>query len=379
MTGALSRLGNIGVGRFMREYWQRRPLLIRAALAGFVPPVGRARLFALAAREDVESRLVTRRAGRWSLRHGPFSRRALPPLTRPAWTLLVQGIDLADAGARDLLSLFRFIPDARLDDLMASYATDGGGVGPHADNYDVFLLQAQGRRRWRISDQRALGPQPGQPLKLLRGFRATREWLLEPGDLLYLPPGVPHDGVAEGECITYSIGFRAPAWAELLDPWLAGFAEHARIGGRYADPGQQPVSRPAELPAAMVTRVHAALSRARPARTDTERFLLEYLSEPKPHVVFDRPRRAPSVPAFSAAVRRRGVVLDRRTRMFTGRAGVAVNGELFEVESRLLPALRRLADARRLAAPHIRRAPAMLAGLLRDWAAAGWLHLAPPA
>jgi 50S ribosomal protein L16 3-hydroxylase len=378
MTEALTHLGPVSVGRFMRDYWQRRPLMIRAAFPGFTPPVNRSALFALAAREDVESRLVLRHTGRWALRDGPFPRRALPPLSRPRWTLLAQGVDLVDAGARQLLSSFRFIPDARLDDLMVSYATDGGGVGPHADGYDVFLLQAQGRRRWRISRQRNLELQPGQPLKLLRGFRATREWLLEPGDMLYLPPGVAHDGVAEGECMTYSIGFRAPAFADLLDPWFARFAQDAPLAGRYADPGLRPASRPAELPAAMVVEVHAALGRARPPRAHTERFLLEYLSEPKPHVVFDRAPRAPSAAAFARGARRQGVVLDGRTRMLTGRPGVAVNGELFQVESRLLPALRKLADQRSLAAADIRRAPRSLPALLLEWAVAGWLHLAPP-
>jgi 50S ribosomal protein L16 3-hydroxylase len=380
MTPALTRLGDISVSRFMREYWQRRPLLIRAAFPRLAPPVDRVRLFALAAREDVESRLIIRRGRRWSLRDGPFARRALPPLTQSRWTLLVQGVDLLDAGAHNLLARFRFIPDARLDDLMVSYATDGGGVGPHVDNYDVFLLQAQGKRRWRISRQRNLNLQPGQPLKLLRGFRPAREWLLAPGDMLYLPPGVAHDGVAEGECITYSIGFRAPTYQELLDPWLASFAERTQIAGRFADPGhpgQHAAKHPAALPAAMITRVHAALARARPTRGDTERFLLEHLSEPKPHVVFDRPRRAPSPAAFARAARRRGVVLDRRTRMLTGPAGVAVNGELFEADARLLRFLRKLADRRALDPGALAGAPGQMMRLLNTWAAAGWLHLGP--
>lgn len=379
MTPALTRLGKISVGRFMREYWQRRPLLIRAAFPRLTPPVDRARLFALAAREDVESRLVIRQGKRWSLRDGPLARRALPPLGKPRWTLLVQGVDLVDAGGHELLARFRFVPDARLDDLMVSYATDGGGVGPHVDNYDVFLLQAQGRRRWQISNQHALGLETGQPLKILRGFRPAREWLLEPGDMLYLPPGFAHDGVAEGDCVTCSIGFRAPTYQELLDPWLANFAERTRIDGRYADPGQRPADRPATLPAAMVSRVHAALTCARPTRADTERFLLEHLSEPKRHVVFDRPRRTPSPAAFARAACRHGVALDIRTRMLTGPAGVAVNGELFEAGAPALRFLRTLAERRALDAGALTSAPGPLMRLLHAWAAAGWLHLGPRA
>lgn len=325
----LDTLGHLAVRRFLKEYWQRKPVLIRGAFPGFVPPVDRDALLALAGHEDVESRLVERRGREWTLRHGPFRRRALPPLSRPGWTLLVQGLDGHDERAHELLTRFRFVPDARLDDLMASFATDGGGVGPHCDNYDVFLLQAAGRRRWRISRQRDLALRPGAPVKLLARFRATQEWVLEPGDMLYLPPGVAHDGTAVGDgCLTYSIGFRTPTWAELLDPWFARFAEHASLPGRYADPGLAPAPHPGRLPAGMVTAAHEALSKARPSRADTERFLLEHLTEPKGNVVFERVEAVPTLVAFTRRVRRTGVRLDRRTRMLVGGVGVGINGEV---------------------------------------------------
>ncbi len=370
----LTRLGEIGVRRFMREYWQRRPVLIRAALPDFAPPVDRKRMFELAASADVESRLIVRDGARWSLRHGPIPRRSLPPLAQPRWTLLVQGLDQADASAHELLARFRFVPDARLDDLMASFATDGGGVPAHVDNYDVFLLQAYGRRRWRISRQHDQRLQPGMPLKLLADFRPTREWVLEPGDMLYLPPGVAHEGVAVGACVSYSIGFRTPTWQELHDPWLARFAEGTRLDGRYADPGQRVTAHPGELPNAMISRTHAALSRIRPTRAHTARFLLEHLSEPKPEVVFRRPQHQPSPGVFARAVRRQGVILDARSRMLYGNPGVALNGELFEVAAGLRPALHALADRRRLDGDSIARAPAALVPLLREWLLAGWLH-----
>ncbi len=369
----MTHIGVLSVGRFMREYWQRKPLLVRGAFPGFRAPAHRRRLFQLAAREDVESRLVVRRGRRWSMHPGPIGQRSLPPLTQRGWTLLVQGLDLVDARAHELLARFRFIPDARLDDLMASYATAGGGVGPHVDNYDVFLLQAQGRRRWRISRQRDLPPRPGQPLKLLAGFKPTQEWLLEPGDMLYLPPGVAHEGIAEGECITCSIGFRAPTWAELHDPWLAAFAGRASLRGRYRDPGQRASERPAELPAAMVSQAHAALGRERPTRADTERFLLEYLTDPKHQVVFERPRRPPPLSAFTRAARRRGLVLDLRSRMLIGRAGIGINGEFVSPTPVLHPGLRRLANQRFLAPATLARAPASLFALLHEWLRAGWL------
>ncbi len=361
------------VTRFMRDAWQRKPLLIRNAFPGFEPPVTRDALFGLARGEDVEARLVTRRAGRWSLAHGPFDR--LPSTRRREWTLLVQGVDLLHDDARALMSRFRFVPDARLDDLMMSYATDGGGVGPHVDSYDVFLLQARGRRRWRISRQRDLAHIPGVPLKLLADFRAEDEWVLEPGDLLYLPPGVAHDGVAVGECLTYSIGFRAPTYQELLEPWLADFADAASLPGRYADPGLAASRRPAALPPAMVRRVHGALMRKRPGARDTERFLLRYLSEPKAQVVFDRPARALRPPQFRPRAIRSGVVLDRRTRLLYAAGSIGINGDCVDLASAARPIIRRLADQRALDGDSIARLPADAQELLHTWYAAGWLHL----
>jgi 50S ribosomal protein L16 3-hydroxylase len=372
-AATLTRLGKMSVARFLREYWQRRPLLIRGAFADFALPVDRVGLFALAARDDVESRLVAHNRGGWSLRQGPFHRRALPPLQQSRWTLLVQGLDLVNDDARELLSRFRFVPDARLDDLMASFATDGGGVGPHVDNYDVFLLQAHGRRRWRISRQRDQRLQPGKPLRLLAEFRPSREWVVEPGDLLYLPPGIAHDGVALGECLTYSIGFRTPTYAELHDPWLAHFAERATLPGRYADVGLRPSRHPGALPASMVRRIHRALSARQPRYADTERFLLEYLSEPKLHVVFGARRTSPA--AFARAAGRRGVRFDLRSRLLIGRRAIGCNGEAYEVAAPLLPLLRALADHRALSAAQITRASAPLMALLHEWHDAGWLQL----
>ena len=200
---ALQLLGGLSPETFMQRYWQKKPLLIRAAIPGFAPLLERAELLDLAAQDDVESRLVVRTGddaqASWRLRQGPFSRRSLPPLKQAGWTLLVQGVDLFDSRIHALMNQFRFVPDARLDDLMISYASDGGGVGPHFDNYDVFLLQAHGRRRWRIGRQKDKRLAPGMPLKILANFAPEQEFVLEPGDMLYLPPQWAHDGVAEGE------------------------------------------------------------------------------------------------------------------------------------------------------------------------------------
>src|SRR4051794_6850712 len=258
----LPLLGGLSPAQFMRRYWQKKPLLIRQAIPSMVPPIDRPALFALAEREGVESRLI-RQGGKtgWSLKHGPLPRRALPPLKQPGWTMLVQGVDLHHDGVHDLLRQFRFLPDARLDDLMISYASDTGGVGPHFDSYDVFLLQAQGQRRWSIGKQSDLRLQPDVPLKVLENFEPEQTFVLEPGDMLYLPPKYAHDGVAVGDdCMTYSIGLRSSAVGELGADLLArvaqAYAEDLEDAGaaelaRYRDPSQPAVEAPAAMPAAL--------------------------------------------------------------------------------------------------------------------------------
>ena len=236
-------LGGISPATFMRKYWQKKPLLIRQAMPGVKPPIERSKLFALAESDEVESRLIVQTAveggkvegakarkpkkadAGWRLSHGPLSRRSLPPMTQAGWTLLVQGLDLHVPAAYDMLQQFRFVPDARLDDLMISYATDGGGVGPHFDSYDVFLLQVHGQRRWRIGQLSDPTLQADVPLKILTNFVPEHEWVLEPGDMLYLPPRYAHDGIAEGECQTYSIGFRSPSFQELGEAFLQFMAD----------------------------------------------------------------------------------------------------------------------------------------------------------
>ena len=199
-----THLGPMPVRSFLARHWQRRPLLIRQAVASPQLPFTPATMFERAGRDEVESRLIEHVGSRWRLRHGPFAHARIPPLRRGGWTLLVQGVDLhLDAGAA-LIGRFRFLPDARLDDLMISFASDGGGVGPHVDSYDVFLLQAYGRRRWRIERDPDPACVPDLPIRQLARFQPRDEWVLEPGDMLYLPPGVAHEGVALGPCITCS-------------------------------------------------------------------------------------------------------------------------------------------------------------------------------
>jgi len=352
----------------MRRHWQKRPLLVRQALPGVLPPLARAALFDLAASGDVESRLVQRDAGHWSVRHGPLARRALPPLKRPDWTLLVQGLDLHVAAARDVLDLFRFVPDARLDDFMVSWASDGGGVGPHLDSYDVFLIQLTGQRRWRIGRVPDGTLVEGLPVKILARFEPEVEHVLAPGDMLYLPPGWGHDGIAEGECMTGSVGFRVPSddgLARELLQRLAADDDDEAVGKLYRDPAQPATAEPARLPAALQDFARQALQQVLAERDALPRALGEVLSEPKPRVWFEpRAARRPG----------QGVRLDAGSRMLYDERHVFINGEAFRAGGRDATLIRRLADTRRLAARDCAALGEDARELLADWVAAGWLH-----
>ena len=369
-------LGGLTPTRFLREYWQKKPLLVRGALPGFSGLIARQPLFRLAGREDAESRLVRRQAGKWLLDHGPFSRRDFASLPARNWTLLLQGLNLLLPEADTLLRRFAFIPYARLDDVMLSYAAPGGGVGPHVDSYDVFLLQGEGRRRWRISRQRDLALDARAPLKILESFRAADEWVLEPGDMLYLPPGVAHEGVALSTCTTYSIGFRAPAAQELALGFLDFLQDGVALEGRYADPGLAPARHPGEIPAAMVGDALHRLAHIRWGRREVERFLGEFLSQPKPAVQFDRPARPLPPRRFAAQLRKSGMHLDMRTLLLYRGSVFHINGESVQVSRAARPLLARLADGRSL--PAGTAMPGELGDLFYTWYRHGYLCLSGP-
>src|SRR5262245_43836258 len=347
-------LGPLTAAQFLRRHWQKKPLLVRGALPGCADLVRRDGLFRLAERDDLESRLVSRRGDRWRVSHGPFSERSLSRLPRAGWTLLVQGVDRAIGSVQALSHRFAFIPYARLDDVMVSYAPSGGGVGPHFDSYDVFLVQGEGTRRWQVSRQRDLALVEGAPLRILRRFRPSREWLLNAGDMLYLPPRCAHDGVAVGPCITYSVGFRAPRAQELGERFLDFLRDRLSLEGLYSDPGLVPQRRPARLPDDMLRKARQTLGRIRWDDADVTSFLGSYLSDPKDSVVFERPDRPATENAFRAQAARRGVRLALQTRMLYRGGSLFINGEAHEAGASSAKLLSRLADHRSL--PPLRRA-----------------------
>ncbi len=367
----LQLLGGLTPQQFMKRHWQKKPLLVRQAIPGFKPLLDRAALFALAGREGVESRLLSQGKSGWQFKRGPFERRAFPALKTPDWTMLVQGVDLHDDSVHQLMQQFRFVPDARLDDVMISYATNGGGVGPHFDSYDVFLLQAHGQRRWRIGRQKDLSLVEGLPLKILAHFEPEEEYVLDPGDMLYLPPRWAHDGVAVGECMTYSIGFRQPGRGELARELLQRLAEDAEDAAGtavYRDPGQPAVETPGGIPPQMMDFARDALQAVLDDPVELQCLLGEYLSEPKADVWFD------ATPAQSAGALRTGVVLDRRTRMLFDDQHIFINGESFRASGRDAGLMQRLANQRRLDSADVRKVSAGAKALMTQWLDAGWLH-----
>jgi 50S ribosomal protein L16 3-hydroxylase len=340
----MTLLGGLAPRTFLRRHWQKRPLFVRGALPGFHGVADLAALLRLAARDDVESRIVERRGRQWKTTHGPFDS---PGNSKGNWTLLVSGVNLHVAAADALLRRFAFLPQARLDDVMVSYATPGGGVGPHVDSYDVFLLQGSGRRRWRVWDPRG---------------RSVEEFVSGPGDLLYLPPGWKHDGVALDACFTCSIGFRAPRGAELGAVFLDVLHERGLPEAAYRDPHLAPAGRPARIPPQMVRFCAGVLQGIRQRKGDAIEVLGRYLTEPKAHVVF-RPSRG------------RGpvVALDPKTQLLYAGKRFFINGEAFSVPRRSQAALRELADRRRVARRRLAGAP--LAALISGWLRAGYARL----
>jgi 50S ribosomal protein L16 3-hydroxylase len=280
----LQLLGGISARVFLRDYWQKKPLLIRQAIPDFQSPIDPDELAGLALEEEVESRLVIENGDRpWEMRRGPFAEDAFSELPERDWTLLVQSVDQFVPEVSELLENFRFLPSWRIDDIMISYAAPGGSVGPHFDNYDVFLLQGHGKRHWKVG-QMCDSQSPlieHADLRILAEFQDSEEWTLEPGDMLYLPPRLAHWGVAVDECLTYSVGFRAPSAAEVLTHFTDFLSQFLPDEDRYSDADAQPVSDPHQIQHDALDRLKSLLAE----HMSDERLLLtwfgQFMTEPR--------------------------------------------------------------------------------------------------
>jgi len=269
---------------FLRDYWQKRPALIRDPWRSWQNPLSPDELAGLACEDHAESRLITQSSDDWNAEHGPLPEARFGDLGKSPWTLLVQAVDQHVPDVAALIEPFRFIPNWRIDDVMVSYASDGGGVGPHFDHYDVFLIQGLGQRRWQIGgmcdDQTAL--RSHEDLLLLSNFEATEEWILDPGDMLYIPPGIAHNGVAVGEdCMTYSIGFRSPSRKELISNWCDELLPMLGDDDRYCDPDLSLQKNPGEISASAIDRLHSMLTETLKDREAFAQWFGEYNSTPR--------------------------------------------------------------------------------------------------
>lgn len=363
-----SVLADMTPATFMAKHWQRKPALIRQAVPHAAQVLSRQALFALAERPEVESRLIQGQGEHWQMRSGPLKRRALPPIAQPNWTLLVQGVDQLDPRAYELLQQFRFLPDARLDDIMISWASEGGGVGPHFDSYDVFLLQLHGKRQWRIGRQADLSLKPNMPLKILADFQPEQTFVLEPGDMLYLPPNWAHDGTAlGGDCMTLSVGFKAPARAGLAAEVLLRMAEMYEDEQLYTDKGAEPTTAPGEMPNGLLAFAQDAVTRLVRDPKALACALGEVMTEPKPNVYFDAPEQAWDG--------RSDLHVCPTSRMLYDKHHVFINGESFQAAGLDAKIIKNVANKKYISVADINALSDAAQDLVLEWYEAGWLYV----
>lgn len=380
----LQLLNGLTPAQFLAEYWQKKPLLIKNAIPNFTGLLSPDELAGLACEDEVQSRIVQYKKGKWSADHGPFDEDDFATLTdKPTaennWTLLVQSVNHHLQEGAALLQLFDFIPHARLDDLMVSYAPNGGGVGPHFDSYDVFLLQGQGKRTWRISEQADLSLVEGAPLRILQNFDTAQEWLVEAGDLLYLPPHLAHWGIAVTDngidCMTYSIGFRAPKNQELATEFLGFLQDNLNqdklvLKGIYEDADLTLQEHAAEIGKEMIAKVSANLQKIKWTDDLVAEFLGSYLSEPKVDVVFEANKKM-SLLRFNEKLAKTGIALDLKSQMLFFADNFYMNGEAVRFSGESASILTILADNRCIASTSIE--DSILLQQLYDWYIAGYL------
>ena len=378
--------GGMSPAEFMKRYWHKKPLLVRGAIPAFAlcaqnnefldSPISYSELVELANQEHVESRLIQSKP--WRFTQGPFSKKSIPKIQQPEWTLLLQGMEVHHPAAANILSWFRFIPDARLDDLMISIAGVGGGVGPHFDSYDVFLIQMSGKRQWRISGQTDLSLRSDLPLKILKKFVCEEEWVLEPGDMLYLPPHVAHDGIAlDAGCQTWSVGFRSPSFKELLQEGLWRLAESLEdlpeLNQKFADPKQNATHQPEQIPTELIKQIQSQLHHLQLNQID--HFLpgiAAYLSEPKQQAFFIGPQHPLSANAFAKKLTKTILIPNPQTRILQLGEQVFCNGEdVSKNQNRAIQAAwQALAAEKRL---NTRKLKSVDKSSLYDAYLAGWL------
>ena len=343
-------LGKTSINDFLKNYWQKKPLLIKNAIANFESPITESDLFTIAQNEEAVSRLIEYKQDIWQVKYGPFKKSDLPKKTNIPWTILVQNINHYLPFAESFLNLFKFIPYARLDDLMISYATKKGSVGPHFDSYDVFLFQAQGAREWKISDQKKFTLDKQSSIKIITNFKSKNSWVLKPGDMLYLPPNIGHWGISQSDdCLTYSIGFRAPATFEIQSKFLDFIQDHliANENEIYKDPNLAPQKNPAEISSNMTKAMRNIVDRLRWDKSSINHFIGQLLSEPIESSIFET-RKPLSLKAFEKRIVNKTLKLNSKTRMLFIKNNFYVNGEFLKIDKKYTLFLKQLANDREI-------------------------------
>ncbi|CAM8388452.1 JmjC domain-containing protein [Candidatus Methylopumilus planktonicus] len=343
-------LGKISNDVFLKKYWQKKPLLIRDAIKNFKSPITEKDLFKIAQNETAISRLIEYKDAIWQVKYGPFKKSDLPKKTNTSWTMLVQNINHHVPFAESFLNLFKFIPYARLDDLMVSFATKKGSVGPHYDSYDVFLFQAHGEREWKISDQKKFSLDKKSAIKIITNFKTKNTWVLKPGDMLYLPPNVGHWGISQSDdCLTYSIGFRAPGTFEIQSKFL-DFIQDNLITNQndlYKDPNLNLQKNPAEINLNMIKKIQQIVNQLRWNAKSINTFIGQLLTEPIEGAVFETSKPL-TLEIFKKDLIRKPLKLNPKTRMLFIKNNFYINGELIETDKRSLVHLKQLANDREI-------------------------------
>lgn len=343
-------LGKTSVDTFLKKYWQKKPLLIRNAIENFQSPITEKDLFSIAQDEEAISRLIEYKQGLWQVKYGPFKKSDFPKKKNTPWTVLVQNINHHFSFANSFLNFFKFIPYARLDDLMVSYATKNGSVGPHFDSYDVFLFQAKGEREWKISDQKEFALDKKSAIKIITNFRSKNSWVLKPGDMLYLPPNIGHWGISQSDdCLTYSIGFRAPSSFEIQSKFLDFIQDSLNTNKNYLykDPNLNLQKDPAEINANMIKKIQQTVNQLRWNKNLINTFIGQLLTEPVETAIFQRPKPI-SLEIFKKNLSKKILELNPKTRMLFIKNNFYINGELIEVDKKYAAYLRQLANNKKI-------------------------------
>ena len=343
-------LGKISNDVFLKKYWQKKPLLIRDAIKNFKSPITEKDLFRIAQNENAISRLIEFKRGIWQVKYGPFKKLDLPKKINTPWTILVQNMNHHLPFAESFLNLFKFIPYARLDDLMVSFATKKGSVGPHFDSYDVFLFQAKGEREWKISEQKKFSLDKKSAIKIITNFKVKNTWVLKPGDLLYLPPNVGHWGVSQSDdCLTYSIGFRASGTFEIQSKFL-DFIQDNLITNKndlYRDPNLNLQKNPAEINSNMIKKIQRIVNQLRWNTNSINNFIGQLLTEPIEGAVFET-SKSMTAEVFIKNLIKKPLKLNPKTRMLFIKNNFFINGELIEADKKSIMYLKQLANDREI-------------------------------